>query len=92
MNRFVKDLLFWETGLKAIPFDWMLLRYAYYNSEEDVYREVAGVYVNEGDAVRKGHEVELSLLIEDLTVFTSFQYMSSNPRACYLSLWFDGRF
>jgi iron complex outermembrane receptor protein len=71
-HKDIKDLLFWEAGLKANPFDWMLLRYAYYNSEEDVYDEISGVDVHQGDAIRKGHEVELSLLpLEGLTVFTS---------------------
>ncbi len=67
-----KDLLFWEAGFKANPVDWLLLRYAYYHSQEDVYREIMGEFVNEGDAIRKGHEVELSLLpMTGLSVFTS---------------------
>jgi len=67
----VQDLFFWEIGFKANPVDWLLLRYAFYNSEEDVYREVMGEYVNEGDAVRMGHEVELSLLPADgLEIFS----------------------
>ncbi len=67
----IKDLFFWEIGLKANPVDWVLMRYAFYNSEEDVYREVMGEYVNEGDAVRKGHEVEVSLLpIDSIEIFS----------------------
>ncbi len=66
------DLLFWETGAKAQPIDQLLIRYAYFNSEEDVIREVMGEYVSEGNALRKGHEIELSLLpVERLELFSS---------------------
>jgi len=66
------DLLFWELGAKAQPVDQVLIRYAYFNSEEDVIREIMGEYVSEGSAIRKGHEIELSLLpLEGLEIFSS---------------------
>jgi iron complex outermembrane recepter protein len=68
----VNDMLFWEVGFKAHPVDWLLMRYAYFNSEIDVIREVQGEYVSQGDAVRKGHEMELSLLpVDGLELFTA---------------------
>jgi iron complex outermembrane recepter protein len=68
----VQDLLFTEVGLKASPFDWLMIRYAYFYSEEDVQSFIAGEYISEGDAIRKGHEVEANVwLNEGLEVFSS---------------------
>lgn len=68
----IQDLLFTEVGLKASPFDWLMFRYAYFYSQEDVQTFIAGEYVSEGDAIRKGHEVEASIFPTDgLEIFTS---------------------
>lgn len=68
----VNDLLFREIGVKANPFDWLLLRYAYFYSDEDVVAFVAGDYVSQGKAIRKGHELEINIFpLEGLTVFTA---------------------
>ncbi|MBU1172442.1 MAG: TonB-dependent receptor [Proteobacteria bacterium] len=71
-HREVNDLLFTEMGLKANPYEWLLLRYAYFHSKEDVVTEIAGEYVSQGDAVRKGHEVEIDVMpLNGLQIFTS---------------------
>lgn len=68
----VNDLLFQEVGFKANPIDQVLLRYAYFHSQEDVVREIQGEFVDEGEAIRKGHEVELSVLpLDELEIFAA---------------------
>ena len=68
----VQDLLFTEVGLKAMPFDWLMLRYAYFHSQEEVQTYIAGDYVNEGDAIRKGHEIEANIMpLPGLEIFTA---------------------
>lgn len=70
------DLFHWEFGFKARPIEWMLLRYAYFQSKnDDEIRWSAGEYRYEGETLRRGHEVELSLMpIEGLEVFGAFTY------------------
>ena len=71
-HRDVNDLLFTEVGFKTNPFDWLVLRYAYFHSTEDVVAEIAGEYISQGDAVRKGHEVEVNIMpVKGLELFTS---------------------
>lgn len=53
-------LIHWETGCKLNPLPNLSLRYAYYESKEELIRWVAGEYINEGDIMRKGHEIELT--------------------------------
>jgi iron complex outermembrane receptor protein len=66
------DLLFREIGLKANPFDWLFLRYAYYYSDDDIVAFVAGDYVDQGQAIRQGHEIEVNIFpFRGLTLFTS---------------------
>jgi iron complex outermembrane receptor protein len=67
-----RDLLFWETGLKAEPVDWALLRYAYFWCEDDIVDFIDGQWVPQGQAIRQGHEFEMNLMpLEGLTLFTS---------------------
>ncbi len=68
----VTYLLFREVGLKANPLDWLLVRYAYFYSDEDVVAFIAGDYVNQGKAIRKGHEIEVNIFpFEGMTIFSS---------------------
>lgn len=71
-HRDVNDLLFTEVGFKTNPFDWLLLRYAYFHSKEDVVALIAGDYVDQGNAVRKGHELEVNVTpVKGLALFTA---------------------
>jgi outer membrane receptor protein involved in Fe transport len=75
------DLLHWELGFKAQPVDWLLFRYAYFqstNDDEITWR--AGSYVHEGETFRRGHEVELSVMpVESLEFFAAY----TNEKATY---------
>ncbi len=68
------DLLHWEIGTKA-EWEHILLRYAYFHSDEDTIRWIAGEYINEGDTERNGHELEISLSpLPGLQLFSSWTY------------------
>ncbi|MBI9087935.1 MAG: TonB-dependent receptor [Desulfobacterium sp.] len=70
-----RDFFYWELGFKADPVDWISFRYAYSEQEEEIFREIQGVWVDEGDGIRKIHEVELNLFpLEHLELFTSYTY------------------
>ena len=70
-----RDFLFWEMGVKTQPWDWLLLRYAYFDQEEDGLAFVNGEWVSQGDAERKGHELEINLMpMEGLELFSSYTY------------------
>lgn len=57
----VAGLFFWEAGLKAKLQDLVLFRYAYFQSKERESTLVQAAYVDNGNAKRAGHELELSL-------------------------------
>jgi iron complex outermembrane recepter protein len=57
----VAGLFFWEAGLKAKFQDLVLFRYAYFQSKERESTLVQAAYVDNGNAKRAGHELELSL-------------------------------
>ena len=68
-----RDFLFWEVGFKAQPWNWLLFRYAYFDQEEDGLALVDGEWVSQGDAERKGHELEINLMpLPFLEFFSSF--------------------
>lgn len=68
----VSDLLFYEAGLKAQPLEWLLLRYAYFWSQDDAVQFVDGQFESLGQAVRSGHELEATLTpFENLTLFSA---------------------
>jgi iron complex outermembrane recepter protein len=68
----VNPMLFTEVGFKANPINQVVFRYAFYNSEEDVQREIKGIWVDEGNAIRKGHEIELNILpFKELEIFSA---------------------
>ena len=67
-----KDLWYWEVGIRANPVDWAFVRYAYFRNSEDLTRWIEGVYVNEGDTIRRGHELEVNITpFAGLEVFTA---------------------
>ncbi|MDY6971362.1 MAG: TonB-dependent receptor, partial [Thermodesulfobacteriota bacterium] len=70
------DLFHWEVGFTASPIEWMLVRYAYFQSKnDDEIRWSAGEYNYEGETLRRGHEVELSLIpVESLEFFFAYTY------------------
>jgi iron complex outermembrane receptor protein len=68
-----RDYFFWEVGFKAQPWNWCLFRYAYFDQEEDGLELVDGEWISQGDAQRKGHELELNLMpVDCLEFFSSF--------------------
>ena len=81
-----RDFFFWEVGFKAQPWTWLQFRYAYFSQEEDGLAFVGGEWVSQGDAERKGHELELNVMPhESLEFFSSYTYhdaeYTSGPNA-----------
>lgn len=68
------DLFHWEIGFKADPVDWLVFRYAYFESRnDDEIRWSAGDWTHQGETLRKGHELELSLTpIDNLEFFVAY--------------------
>ncbi|SDU05396.1 TonB-dependent receptor [Desulfobacula phenolica] len=72
-----REFFFWETGIKVNPVEWLLLRYAYAEQEEERYTQdnITLEWIYEGDAIRKIHEAELNLIPhQDVEIFTSYTY------------------
>ncbi len=55
------SLVFWEIGLKTTPLDWMNLRYSYFRGQEEILREEQSEFIDDGQALREGHEIEIVL-------------------------------
>ncbi len=70
-----RDFFFWELGFKAQPWDWLLFRYAYFDQEEAGLAFVRGEWVSQGDAARKGHELELNVRpLDALELFAAYTH------------------
>lgn len=70
-----RDFFFWEAGFKAQPWQGLLFRYAYFDYKEDGMAFEGGEWISQGDAQRKGHELELNAMPWDsLEFFISYTY------------------